>query len=99
MGGFCGCTYKRELSLVPFIICYPGMVGCEDLQGEPCSYPAKQKNRRNAKNRIKDIQTKMNAKPRKDGSDERDEPLASEDEIEHEDDSLDIEKWKQKLVL
>ena len=26
----------------------------------------------------------MNAKPRKDESDERDEPLASEDEIEHE---------------
>jgi hypothetical protein len=26
----------------------------------------------------------MNAKPRKDESDERDEPLASEDEVEHE---------------
>ena len=26
----------------------------------------------------------MNAKPRKDESDDRDEPLASEDEIEHE---------------
>ena len=31
-------------------------------------------------------------------NDERDEPLASEDEIEHEDDSLDVELWKKKLV-
>ena len=40
----------------------------------------------------------MNAAPRKDMSDERDEPLASEDEIEHEDDSVDIDMWKKKLV-
>ena len=32
----------------------------------------------------------MNAKPRKDESDERDEPLASEDEIEHEVSGLKI---------
>ena len=30
------------------------------------------------------LRGKMNAKPRKDESDERDEPLASEDEVEHE---------------
>lgn len=30
------------------------------------------------------LKAKMNAKPRKDESDERDEPLASEDEVEHE---------------
>ena len=40
----------------------------------------------------------MNALPRKDMSDERDEPLASEDEVEHEDDSVDVELWKKKLV-
>ena len=40
----------------------------------------------------------MNALPRKDLGEERDEPLASEDEIEHEDDSVDVEMWKQKFV-
>ena len=30
------------------------------------------------------LRGKMNAKPTKDESDERDEPLASEDEVEHE---------------
>ena len=40
----------------------------------------------------------MNALPRKDTNDERDEPLASEDEIEHEDDSIDVELWKNKFV-
>ena len=40
----------------------------------------------------------MNALPRKDTSDERDEPFASEDEVEHEDDSVDVEMWKERLV-
>ena len=40
----------------------------------------------------------MNSLPRKDQSDERDEPLASEDEVEHEDDTVDVELWKKKLV-
>ena len=40
----------------------------------------------------------MNAAPRKDMSDERDEPLASEDEVEHEDDSVDIDMWKTRLI-
>ena len=30
------------------------------------------------------LKNKMNVKPRKDESDERDEPFASEDEVEHE---------------
>ena len=37
------------------------------------------------------LKSKMNAKPRKDESDERDEPLASEDEVEHEVSSLDFD--------
>ena len=40
----------------------------------------------------------MNSQPRKDLSDERDEPIASEDEVEHEDDSVDVDLWKRKLV-
>ena len=36
--------------------------------------------------------------PSKDLSDDRDEPLASEDEVEHEDDSVDVELWRAKLV-
>jgi len=38
----------------------------------------------------------MNSRAPKDTSDERDEPFASEDEIEHEDDSVDVEAWKRK---
>ena len=40
----------------------------------------------------------MCALPSKDTSEERDEPLASEDEVEHEEDSLDVELWRNKLV-
>ena len=40
----------------------------------------------------------MCALPSKDTSEERDEPLASADEVEHEDDSLDVELWRNKLV-
>ena len=39
------------------------------------------------------LRGKMNAKPRKDESDERDEPLASEDEIEHEVSGLKIYRY------
>ena len=40
----------------------------------------------------------MWALPSKDTSEKRDEPLASEDEVEHEEDSLDVELWRNKLV-
>ena len=40
----------------------------------------------------------MCALPSMDTSEERDEPLASEDEVEHEEDSLDVELWRNKLV-
>merc|ERR1712013_789226 len=100
--------FEKDFVVVPInenyhwylcIICYPGMVGCQDMKSNTsCSTPARQKNRRRAKDKIKVLRGKMNAKPRKDESDERDEPLASEDEIEHEDDSVDVEMWKRKVV-
>jgi len=100
--------FEKDFVVVPInenyhwylcIICYPGMVGCKDMQtNSPCPTPARQKNRRRAKDKIKVLRSKMNAKPRKDESDERDEPLASEDEIEHESDSVDVEQWKERLV-
>ena len=40
----------------------------------------------------------MCALPSKDLCDDRDEPLASEDEVEHENDSTDVELWRRKLV-
>merc|ERR1719427_1221646 len=101
--------FEKDFVVVPInenyhwylcIICYPGMVGCKAMEdGTTCKPPARQKNRRRAKDKIKMLKTKMNAKPRKDDSDERDEPLASEDEVEHEDDSTDVELWKSKLTV
>merc|ERR1719431_2283331 len=100
--------FEKDFVVVPInenyhwyvcIICHPSMVGCQDMKSNTsCSIPARQKNRRRAKDMIKTLRGKMNAKPRKDESDERDEPLASEDEIEHEDDSVDVELWKRKVV-
>merc|ERR1719370_266853 len=82
--------FEKDFVVVPInenyhwylcIICYPGMVGCQDMKtNTSCSTPARQKNRRRAKDKIKALRGKMNAKPRKDESDERDEPLASEDQ-------------------
>jgi len=101
--------FEKDFVVVPInenyhwylcIICYPGMVGCQAVEDSaPCGAPARQRNRRKAKDKIKVLKTKMNAKPRKDESDERDEPLASEDEVEHEDDSTDVELWKSKLTV
>jgi len=100
--------FEKDFIVVPInenyhwylcIICYPGMVGCKDMGDDTsCATPARQKNRRRKKDKIKVLKEKMNAQPRKDESDERDEPLASEDEVEHEDDSTDVELWKSKLV-
>merc|ERR1719342_288274 len=99
--------FEKDFVVVPInenyhwylcIICYPGQVGCVTAEGSSTSIPARQRNRRRAKDKIKGIRAKMNAQPRKDLSDERDEPLASEDEVEHEDDSVDVDLWKRKLV-
>merc|ERR1719225_335036 len=56
------------------IICFPGQVGCQtSSSGDQCKQPARQRNRRRAKDKIKGLKAKMNALPRKDMSDERDE--------------------------
>eukprot|EP00092_Neocalanus_flemingeri_P024167 GFUD01026214.1.p1 GENE.GFUD01026214.1~~GFUD01026214.1.p1 ORF type:complete len:850 (-),score=310.62 GFUD01026214.1:714-3263(-) len=101
--------FEKDFVVVPInenyhwylcIICYPGQVGCQAMEdSSSCTTPVRQRNRRRAKDKVKMLKSKMNAKPRKDESNERDEPLASEDEVEHEDDSTDVELWKTKLSV
>ena len=44
------------------------------------------------------LHAKLSALSNKETSDEGDLPLASEGEVEHEEDSLDVELWRNKLV-
>ena len=56
--------FEKDFVVVPInenyhwylcIICYPGQVGegCQTVEGAPCQTPARQRNRRRAKNKIK----------------------------------------------
>ena len=67
--------------------------------GEPCKVPRSQRERRERKKAIKEIRASMEGegvKKREDTEQGVDEAAASEDEIDHEDDPLDLEEWKKE---
>ena len=54
--------FEKDFVVVPInenyhwylcIICYPGQVGCQSAEGAECDQPARQRNRRRAKDKVK----------------------------------------------
>ena len=101
--------FEKDFVVVPInendhwflcIICYPGLAQPITMEGgEPCKVPRSQRERMERRKAIKEIRASMKGeggKKREDTELEVDEAAASEDEIEHEDDPLDLEEWERE---